>query len=281
MKRIFVACLVCAVLWIACEGEEDETGMPEVAITSPADGSEVSGMVLITADATDDEGIVSVDFYIDDSLVATGLMEPYDYLWSTYSLEDSSSHTIYAKAYDTDSNEATSEAVTVTVILIKNFEAADDFNGYNSSTPQDTIYALLDGNGNWSSVDWNVMREELAFDGNYVMVRDRSLAVPGNYATYHLTAPGNIDTLTVGFTFIKETHGTLTVLISPDDSVWVDITSEFGIVTVDTATTTSADLTAFVVDFGTDVFVRFQASASGNAAWYSAIDDFWVSGTVE
>lgn len=281
MKKILAACLMGAVLWLACEGEDDEPGMPEVAITAPVDGSEVSGMVLITAEATDDEGIVNVDFYIDDSLVAASPVAPYDYLWSTYDLEDSSSHTIYAKAYDTDSNEATSATVTVTVILVKNFEAADDFNGYDSSTPTDTTYALLDGNGNWSSTDWNVMREELAFDGNYAMVRERSLVIPGNYATYHLTAPGNIDTLNVGFTYIQETHGTLAVFISPDDSLWTEITGEFGIVTTDTVTQTSADLTAFVVDFGADAYIRFQASASGNTEWFTAIDDFWVTGVIE
>ena len=250
MKKILVACLMGAVLWLACEGEDEEPGMPEVAITAPVDGAEVSGMVLITAEATDDEGIVNVDFYVDDSLVATTLIAPYEYLWSTYDLADSSSHAIYAKAYDADSNEATSETVTVTVILIKNFEAADDFNSYASSTAQDTIYALLDGNGNWSSTDWNVMREELPFDGNYAMVRERSLVVPGNHATYHLAAPGNIDTLTVGFTYVQETHGTLAVFISPDDSVWTDVTSEFSVATTDTLVATSADLTAFVVDYG-------------------------------
>ncbi len=278
MKKILAACLACAVMWIACEGED--AGMPEVTITSPLDGAEVSGTVEITADATDDVGIVNVDFYIDSLLVFTDSTEPYGYSWSTAGLADSSVHTIFAMAYDTDTNEATSEEISVTVVLLNMFEASDDFDAYTSSVVTDTIYALLDGNGNWSSVDWNVMREELALNANYVMVREFPVS-PTNHATYHLTAQGNIDTLNIGFTYIQQANAGITVSISPNDTDWVNVTSEFGIVTADSATMTSADLTTFVVDFGPDAYIRFHASASGGSNWFSAIDDFWVSGKVE
>ena len=278
MKIILAACLACAIMWVACEGED--AGMPEVMITSPVDGAEVNGTVEIMADATDDVGIVNVDFYIDSLLVCTDSTEPYGYSWSTAGLADSSVHTIFAMAYDTDTNEATSEEISVTVIVLNTFEASDDFDSYASSVATDTIYALLDGNGNWSSTDWNVMREELALAGNYIMVREFPIS-PTNQATYHLTAQGNIDTLTVGFTYIQQTNGEIDVYISPNDTDWVDVTSEFGIVTADSATTTSADLTTFVVDFGPDAYIRFEAHATGGSSWFSAIDDFWLSGTVE
>jgi hypothetical protein len=265
-------------MWIACGGEEDE-GLPQVEITFPADGSVVGGTVEISADATDDAGVVNVEFYIDDSLVSTDTTEPYTHSWVTIGLVDSSSHAIYAMAYDTDSNEAVSE--TVTVVVFNGFYESDNFNAYPSSVIQDTILALLDGNGNWSSVDWNVMREEIAaFDTNYIMVRDFPIS-PTNHATYHVTAQANISGLTVGFTYIQETNGEINVSISPNDTDWVNVTDQFSISTTTTPTTTSADLTTFVTDYGQDAYIRFNAHASGGSNWYSAIDDFWVSGTIE
>ena len=67
MKKFFAACLICTMVWIACGGEDESEG-PEVEITVPSDGSVVSGTVEITADATDDSVVVSVEFCIDDSL---------------------------------------------------------------------------------------------------------------------------------------------------------------------------------------------------------------------
>jgi hypothetical protein len=277
MKKIFVAGLVCAMLWIACGGDE-ETGLPEVSIIFPVDGSVVSGTVEITADASDDVGIMNVDFYIDSLLVSTDSTEPYTHSWETYDLVDSSSHTIYATAYDTDTNEASSEMVTVTVYIDNSFDESDNFNAYPYS--QDTTYVLLDGNGNWSSIDWYIMREDTAFDSNYVMVREFPLS-PTNHATYHLTAPAVIESLTVGFAYIQEANGEISVFVSPNDTDYVDVTGEFGISTTTTPVATSADLTTFVTDYGADAYIRFEASASGGTAWHSAIDDFWVSGTVE
>jgi len=89
---------------------------PIVNITNPVNGAVVSGMVDVTAEATDNIGVVEVDFYLDDSLVyATGGL-PYVYQWNTNSCPDSSQHAIYATAIDTDSNTAVSDTVVVTVM---------------------------------------------------------------------------------------------------------------------------------------------------------------------
>jgi len=268
---------MCMMLWIACGGE-DESEIPQVEITFPIDGSAVSGTVEITADATDDSVVVSVEFYIDDSLVSTDTLAPYAHSWSTAGLVDSSSHTIYAKAYDADDNEGISP--TISVIVFNGFYESDDFNSYPSSSYLDSVYALLDGNGNWSSTDWNVMREEIAFDSNYIMVREFPVS-SHNHATYHLTAQANIISLTVGFAYIEDTNAEIYVLVSPDDTTWVDVTDQFNISTTTTPTNTSVDLTAFLTGYGQDAYVRFEAEASGGTNWHCAIDDFWVSGTVE
>ncbi|UCD05558.1 MAG: hypothetical protein JSV98_10695 [candidate division WOR-3 bacterium] len=277
MKRFLAACLMCAMVWIACEGE-DEAEAPQVEITFPVDGSVVSGTVEITADATDDSVVVSVEFYIDDSLVSTDTAAPYAHTWSTAGLVDSSTHTIYATAYDDEDNEGVSP--TISVMVYNGFYEADNFNSYTSSSPLDTVFALLDGNGNWSATDWNVMREEIAFDSNYIMVREFPVS-SHNEATYHLTAQANIVSLSVGFAYIEEANAEIYVLISPDDTTWVDVTDQFNISTNATPTNTSADLTTFVAGYGPDAYIRFEAEASGGTNWYCAVDDFWVSGTVE
>ena len=45
-------------------------GSPQVSINFPASGAQVGGIINVTANATDDTGIASVQFYVDN--VATG-----------------------------------------------------------------------------------------------------------------------------------------------------------------------------------------------------------------
>jgi len=73
---------------------------PTVAITSPADGTIVSGTVTIEASAGDDKGVSKVDFYIDDAFLATDDTEPYSAIWDTTSVVDGA-HAITAIATDT------------------------------------------------------------------------------------------------------------------------------------------------------------------------------------
>ena len=48
-----------------CGGSPADTTKPSALISSPADGSTVSGAVTIQATATDNVGVVKVEFYID------------------------------------------------------------------------------------------------------------------------------------------------------------------------------------------------------------------------
>lgn len=91
------------------------TEAPEVDVTSPTDGEIVGGIVAVIADARDNAGVMDVEFYIDDTLHFDDLESPYEYQWNTYGLEDNSTHTIYAIAYDRDGNETASDAISVIV----------------------------------------------------------------------------------------------------------------------------------------------------------------------
>ena len=91
---------------------------PQVSIIAPLDGQtvyEVSGKVIILAEATDDVGVSKVEFYIDGIKMGEVTTSPYTYFWDTYTLPYNSKHTIQAKAYDNAGNIGESSVITVTI----------------------------------------------------------------------------------------------------------------------------------------------------------------------
>jgi hypothetical protein len=106
----------------ACEdppGGGDEVPPPSsitVSITSPADGSTVSGTTTISVSVTSttDITVTSVELYIDDTLTTTMTASPYDYSWDTTAAAEGD-HTMYAKANIEGMEPVTSSLVNVTV----------------------------------------------------------------------------------------------------------------------------------------------------------------------
>jgi len=118
-KKLGFTMLIATMLVIFSCSEDStssDTEAPTVAITYPANNSEfVQGTVItISADATDNEEVKEVRFYIDGSFASLDEEEPYEYEWDTGNTRDTN-HTIYAKAYDTSNNSSTSEVITVTL----------------------------------------------------------------------------------------------------------------------------------------------------------------------
>jgi hypothetical protein len=91
-----------------------DTTPPTTSITAPANGATVSGTVNVTASASDNVGVVKVEFYIDGALKSTVTTAPYTFSWNTTTVANGS-HTIVSKAYDAANNVGTSATVTVTV----------------------------------------------------------------------------------------------------------------------------------------------------------------------
>lgn len=91
-----------------------DTTVPTTSVTSPTSGSTISGLVDITANASDNVGVTKVEFYIDGSLFATDTISSYLASWDTTAYTNSS-HTLSVKAYDNAGNVGTSSTVTVTV----------------------------------------------------------------------------------------------------------------------------------------------------------------------
>jgi hypothetical protein len=88
---------------------------PAVSITSPAAGAALSGTVSVTANATDDVGVVGVQFKLDGAnLGAEVTAAPYAVAWDTTTAANGS-HSLSAVARDASGKTATAAAVSVTV----------------------------------------------------------------------------------------------------------------------------------------------------------------------
>ncbi len=85
---------------------------PTVALTTPASGSTVSGTITVAASASDNVGVSKVEFYLNSTLISTGLTPPYSFSWDTSTVLDGS-QTLWAVAYDAAANFSQSTTVSV------------------------------------------------------------------------------------------------------------------------------------------------------------------------
>src|SRR6266850_3732848 len=92
-----------------------DTTAPTVSITAPSGGATVNGTVTVTATASDNVGVVGVQFKVDGvDLGAEDTAAPYSASWNTTGAANGS-HTLTAVARDAAGNTTTSAAVSVTV----------------------------------------------------------------------------------------------------------------------------------------------------------------------
>jgi len=87
---------------------------PTVSILSPSSGSTISGAITISASASDNVGVSSVQFKVDAITIATDTTNQYSVSWDTTTATDGP-HTLTAVATDSSGNSTTSSSVAVTV----------------------------------------------------------------------------------------------------------------------------------------------------------------------
>ena len=95
----------------------DNSAAPAVTLSAPASGASVKGTVTVSATASDDVGVASVEFYVDDQRIGTDTIAPYSVAWNTLDVVDTAfdgSHVLLAKAFDAGGQMTTSTARTVT-----------------------------------------------------------------------------------------------------------------------------------------------------------------------
>src|SRR5262249_18182928 len=118
-------------------GPAPDTTPPTVSITSPATGATVSGTVTLTASASDNVGVVGVQFFGDGAaLGAEDTSAPFSASVDT-TASSNGPHTLTAVARDAAGNRTTSAAVTVTVsnaapAKVTRFEDTDPSITYSS-----------------------------------------------------------------------------------------------------------------------------------------------------
>lgn len=87
---------------------------PTVSVTAPTGGSTLSGFTILTASASDNYGVASVQFMVDGNPIGSPITaSPYSLTYNTMGLVDGS-HTITAKATDLAGLTTTSSTVNVT-----------------------------------------------------------------------------------------------------------------------------------------------------------------------
>ena len=136
---------------------------PTILLTNPTAGI-VAGMVTVSAQASDDQGIERVDFFADEVVFSSDTTLPYEALWDSTIVSDKVL-AIGAIAYDTQGQLA-SDQVIVTVDNVNDLPIANagadqsvlvgqnvSLNGSGSSDPDGTIssYAWDFGDGSAGS----------------------------------------------------------------------------------------------------------------------------------
>lgn len=92
-----------------------DTTPPTVMMTAPGDGTTVSGVVGLSAAASDDAGVADVQFLFDGAPIGPAVTAaPYTATWNSSGVANGP-HTLAARARDTSGNTATAAAVHVTV----------------------------------------------------------------------------------------------------------------------------------------------------------------------
>jgi hypothetical protein len=94
-----------------------DTTKPTVSMTTPLSGATVSGAVTVSASASDNVGVVGVQFLLDGAALGaeqTGAGPTYAVTWSSGGTANGA-HTLTARARDAAGNTTTSTGVTVTV----------------------------------------------------------------------------------------------------------------------------------------------------------------------
>ena len=152
---------------------------PTVSITGPADGATVAGEVILMADATDDNGVSQVEFFLDG--VSLGMdsdgSDGWSTLWNTTSVTDGG-YDVSATATDTIGQTA-SDSIRVTVDNVNDPPLASftascnnltcDFDGSGSSDPDGSIVAYAWAFGDENTGSGVTVSHTYAADGTYTV----------------------------------------------------------------------------------------------------------------
>jgi len=142
---------------------------PTITITSPQKNSKVQSGFTITADASDDQGVLRVDFSIDGHVVGSSANAPYMF---TSAALGPGSHTVEATAYDAVNHASDSAMVTIVDPTCGNACTADQTCDMTTGTCMDKPEAE-DGGGCCSTSGHNAEGSLALFAGVALVLRRR------------------------------------------------------------------------------------------------------------
>jgi poly(hydroxyalkanoate) depolymerase family esterase len=175
---------------------------PSVGLTAPASGSTLSGMINVSAVASDDIGVDRVEFLLDGALIGSDASVPYAISWDSATTANGA-HAVSARAVDVAGNTATSTAVSVTVsnssggggtpvsVQFSNENANDGYvkAGSGGSSPAvgtlESYYGLAIGRG----TDAKLNRAVLSFDTS--SIPDGATVTSASVTVAYRSASGN------------------------------------------------------------------------------------------
>jgi hypothetical protein len=137
-----------------------DTTPPTGTVTNPTNGSTVSGVVLLTADASDSSGIKNVEFYRDSTFLGNVTSSPYSLPWDTSSTPNGK-YGISVKVYDKANNIASS---AINVVTVNNVTAQT-----NDTTPPTIKMVVNNGTNYISSKNTSITIKGSATDENGVV----------------------------------------------------------------------------------------------------------------
>jgi hypothetical protein len=154
---------------------------PTIAITSPAGGSSLSGVITVAATATDDVRVEKVDFWLDGYLFSIDRTAPYAFAWDTRTSAEGS-HRVEVRAYDM-AGRITSGSRTVQVTNGPRTEMVL----YTSDT------TLLSGNWVKATSTTGAGGAKLVSTDLRWSAKDAPLAKPRDFVEMRFDAPAGVD----------------------------------------------------------------------------------------
>jgi hypothetical protein len=164
---------------------------PTVSVTAPLPGATVTGPITVSANASDDVGVVGVQFLLDGvPLMSEVMSSPYAILWDT-SKTSNGSHTLSARARDAAGNTGVAPGATVNVSNNgpSGLVAAYSFNEGSGSTTYDAT-----GNGNSGTITGATWTNQGKFGNALTFNGTNSLVTIGDSASLHLSTGMTLET---------------------------------------------------------------------------------------
>ncbi len=265
-----------------------DTAKPAVTLTVPSNGASFSaGNITLTASATDNVGVSSVDFYIDGTLKGQGLLGSTAGIYSlpiTVASLTNGTHTVYAVAKDAAGNTQQSANTSITVSAPSDttkpsvtLTSPSNSASFTAGTGTITFSATASDNIAVSSVDFYVDNTLLANgtttgNGTYTLTQSTAnLAVAAHtiYAVAKDAAGNTQQSSTVNITILQAADTT-----APS----ISLTAPAANTTVSGTITVSSDATdnigvasvSYFID-GSSTAFSIDTTQPYNSSWNSAL----------